>query len=117
MSKLNDVLIGKRIRQWRKKRGYSQMQFAEVVDLSTNYLSGIECGKKHPTLYTFIRIVNALDCTADDLLTDLIPAARASGAAQLLEELASLPQEQYLVALTTMDAMVSAFKNSKTFED
>ena len=50
----------------------TQAQLAEAVDLSDNYISSIERGKAIPSLETFIMICNALDVTADMMLTDSV---------------------------------------------
>ena len=44
--------VGKRIQYYRKARGYTQEQFAEMIDLSTNYLSDVERGKSSPRHFT-----------------------------------------------------------------
>jgi transcriptional regulator with XRE-family HTH domain len=44
------VLIGKRIQELRKARGLSQEKIAEKADISSTYLSRIECGRENPTL-------------------------------------------------------------------
>jgi transcriptional regulator with XRE-family HTH domain len=54
------VRIGKRIKELRKARGLSQERVAEMLDISTNYLSGIECGRENPTLDLLLRLAAAL---------------------------------------------------------
>ncbi len=53
-------LIGKRIQELRKKQRLSQDQVAEKADISSNYLSRIECGKENPTLDMLIKLADAL---------------------------------------------------------
>ena len=43
-----------------------------MVDLSTKYISNVECGFKTPKLNTFVSIANALQCDADLLLLDVL---------------------------------------------
>ena len=66
----NYKLIGKRNRIHRKKRGLSQLALAGEVYCSPPYISLIESGKKSMSLDTFIMIANALNATADELLSD-----------------------------------------------
>jgi len=61
-------VIGMRIQKMRKKRNITQEHLAEMTDLSVVYISNIECAKRAPTLDTVVSIVNALDCTVDELL-------------------------------------------------
>ena len=37
-------LLGKKIKQYRILKGYSQEKFAELLNISQRTLSGIECG-------------------------------------------------------------------------
>ena len=53
-------LIGKRIQELRKRQGFSQEQVAEKAEISSNYLSRIECGKENPTLDMLIKLAQAL---------------------------------------------------------
>ena len=66
--KLDYEIIGKRIREARGKAKVSQEELAEQVEISKAYMSQIEAGKKHPTLETYVRIVNALDLSMDEML-------------------------------------------------
>lgn len=65
---VNFILIGNRIAEIRKSQHYSQMQLAELTDLSISYISHIETAKKKPSLESIIKIVNALNITVDELL-------------------------------------------------
>ena len=63
--------VGTRIKQKRLEKSWSQEDFAEKVNLSAVYIGMIERGEKTPKLETFIRIVNTLNVTADELLVDV----------------------------------------------
>lgn len=69
---LDYLKVGTRIKKARIDKKLTQAQLAEQLELSNNYISGIECGKAVPSLETFIMICNALDVTADMLLTDTV---------------------------------------------
>ena len=45
--------IGKIIKKLRKEKGFTQEQFAEKINLSTNYLSKVERGMNTPNVETF----------------------------------------------------------------
>lgn len=70
--KMNNSLVGKRIGQLRKRRGLSQLMLSEMIDRSPTHLSYIETGAKSMSLETFVRIANALNASADELLIDLL---------------------------------------------
>lgn len=41
----SQVLIGKRIKEYRKRSGLTQEALAEKVQLSAHYVSAVECGR------------------------------------------------------------------------
>jgi len=67
--------IGKRIKLTRQEKGLSQIKFAEMVNISTPYLSDIENGKTNLSLEIFVRIVEALGVSSDWLLLANTPQA------------------------------------------
>lgn len=44
------IKFGKRVRELRKARGWSQEEFADRCELDRTYISGIERGMRNPTL-------------------------------------------------------------------
>ena len=67
---LNYLIIGKRIKEARRKKRLSQAQLCEIVDLSDGYISYIETASKCVSLDVLVRIANALDVTVDELLAE-----------------------------------------------
>ncbi len=65
-------LIGRRIRAIRKRKKLSQAQLAERANLTPSFLSCIETGKRGINLEAFVDIANALEVSADYILTDSI---------------------------------------------
>ncbi len=65
---MNYYEIGQQIRKFRKARGFSQEQLAEMVDISVTHMSHIETGNTKLSLPVFVAISNALNVRADDLL-------------------------------------------------
>ena len=64
------VSLGRQIAKFRKNRGSKQEELAEMVSLSTSYISAIERGVKNPTLENFIAIANVLKVSSDELLRE-----------------------------------------------
>ncbi|RFU64756.1 helix-turn-helix domain-containing protein [Peribacillus glennii] len=68
-------MIGKKIAEIRKKRGYSLSELAKMAKVSKSYLSNIERGlNKNPSLQVMIRIAAVLEIDLVTLLkaeTDL----------------------------------------------
>lgn len=69
-SKLNiKKLLGARISQIRKQKGFTQMQFAEIIGISTNALGIIETGNGFLTAETLEKILLHLDLEPDELFS------------------------------------------------
>ena len=60
--------IGSRIRAIRLARKVTQEQLAEAAGVGVTHISHIETGKSIPSLQVMVDIINALDCSADELL-------------------------------------------------
>ena len=87
--------IGQRIQQTRKARGMTQSQLAAKVDISTKYMSNIECGDKVPKFETFVAIANALEVDANTLLVDVLTVSSVIISSEITEKLMKLsPFEQ-----------------------
>jgi transcriptional regulator with XRE-family HTH domain len=52
--------LGRRIRDLRTKRGWTQEQFAEFCGLHRTYMGHVERGEKNVSLSTVLRVANAL---------------------------------------------------------
>lgn len=105
-----EKIIGKRIQIIRKSKGYTQQQFAEMVDLSPNYLSDIERGKSSTRLDKLVAIINALECSADDVFADVINYGYKIKASRLSEELDMLSSEDKEKAFTILEAFIEISK-------
>lgn len=62
-------LLGAKISQIRKERGFSQIKFAEMLGLSTNALSIIETGNGFLTAETLEKILKKLNLEPDELFS------------------------------------------------
>lgn len=61
--------LGEKIKRTRKKKGLTQEQLAELIDISPRNLSGIEKGIYFLKAETLDRIISALDTTAEELFS------------------------------------------------
>ncbi len=62
--------IGKRIKRYRTDKKISQEDLSQIVYVNNEHISRIETGKVKLSLELLVMIANALDVSADDLLTD-----------------------------------------------
>jgi transcriptional regulator with XRE-family HTH domain len=60
---------GRNAARIRKERGLTQEQLAERCGLSQQYLSGLEQGRRNPTIVTIYEIASALGVSHLDLVT------------------------------------------------
>ena len=65
--------IGQRIREIRLAKGMTQNDLAFVAHISTSNVSDIELGKSKIWLTTFVKIVEALQVSADSILRSNVP--------------------------------------------
>ena len=62
-------VLGKKIKQLRTERGYTQEKLSEMADISQRALSSIEIGENFITAETLDKLLAALDITAEDLFS------------------------------------------------
>ncbi len=98
--------IGKRIQKIRKSKGYTQLQFSEMVDLSPNYFSDIERGKSSPRIDKLVAIINALDCSADDIFQDVINCGDRVKSTHLSDQIEQLTPDERERAFAVLDAFI-----------
>lgn len=59
-----------KLRNARRKRGLTQSELAQLVGVTTNYISLIEKGKKNPSTKTLKKLALALDVPVSSFLED-----------------------------------------------
>ena len=62
------ALVGKILREYRKKRGLSQEVLSGLAGLDRTHYSKIERGLRSPTLETLFKIAHALDIPPHELI-------------------------------------------------
>lgn len=97
------TLLGNRIRVAREKKGITQEELADRINISPSHISVIERGVKTARIDTVVRIANELDVSADYLLQDLVKRSRES---QLLSSIMDLPE-------TDRSRLLNAVKNNQ----
>jgi transcriptional regulator with XRE-family HTH domain len=65
------VVLGNRIRELRRKKGFSQESFADHCGLHRTYMGGIERGEHNLTIQTALTIARGLDITVAKLLSGI----------------------------------------------
>ena len=60
-------LLGKNIKDRRKKLGFTQQQLADKMNISLNFMGKIEVAFSKPSLDTLIELADALETTVSEL--------------------------------------------------
>ena len=65
----NEVLqFGKKLRDVRLKKKLSQGDIARILGVHRSYISGLERGRRNPSLVTVHKVAKALGISANELL-------------------------------------------------
>ncbi len=107
---MNYKSIGKNIRKRRDELGIKQEKLAEMVDLSVSYMGAIERGEKLPKLKAFISIANALEISADTLLSGVLEVGNQIVASELSKELSGLSKSDQIRILNVLRTMIEDSK-------
>lgn len=67
--------FGRRLRRFREEAGLSQEQLAHAAGVHRTYVGHVERGETTPTLYSIVRLANALSIAAGELVNGLTPGA------------------------------------------
>ena len=99
--------LGKRIHESRIKKEYTQQDLANKADIGVVYLSEIERGVKMPSLNIFIKIIDALDVSADYILRDEISSGKEYIRTEITEKLLALTPHQLKTATDILNAYLN----------
>lgn len=99
--------VGKRIRELRKAKGWTQEQFAEAASLHYSYIGGVERGDRNISLETLEKIVAAFNVPAIELFRFEDETQRRKALDEHMALLSSKSAEE-IVALTRVTREVIA---------
>ena len=63
-------LVGRNVKRFRIQRAMTQERLAELTGFSQQYLSGLEQGRRNPTVVTLFELSQALGVSPAHLITD-----------------------------------------------
>lgn len=61
-------LVGRNFERLRKEKGFTQERFAEASGFTQQYISGLERGRRNPTVVTLFHLASALGVSHVDLV-------------------------------------------------
>lgn len=96
--------LGKKLRQVRLEKGYTQQSLAEEAGIGNVYLGEIERGLKMPSLNIFIKLIEALNISADYVLRDELTSGKEYIYDEIAQKMQSLTPKQRKTAADILDA-------------
>lgn len=112
--KLNSNALGKRIRKAREQIGLSQNTFAELIRISTPYVSYIENGKRGISLERFVEIANALRVHPDWLLADQLKQSALAADHEITMLLSDCSEYEKLIIIDSITAIKVSLREHRT---
>lgn len=103
--------IGRKLRSYRAKCGWSLKECSEKIGISTRYLADIERGDKVPKLETFLLILNTLAASADDVLQDSLVVGYEAKSNDIIRKLGALDITKRAQALHIFEGVISSLKD------
>ena len=104
--------LGKKLRAHRARCGWNIEKCSEMIGISTKYLSNIERGDKVPKLETFIKILNTLNASADDMLQDSLTVGYEAKSNDIIRKLNALDVSKRKQALDILDSVIMSMKEN-----
>lgn len=98
--------LGEKIRETRLISCITQEKLAEMVDISTNFMSLIENGR-NMSVETLVKIADALGVTVDYLLSDTMEVQSDKIMTQIAQNLSTLSDDEKLFFLN----VIKQYKN------
>lgn len=101
---MDKSVLGRKLRDARQKKGYTQQTLAEIAGIGNVYLGEIERGSKMPSLNIFIKLIEALDVSADCILRDELTSGKEYIYDEITQKLQNLTPRQRKTAADILDA-------------
>jgi len=83
---MDNIILGKNIKEIRKKLGLTQEELAEKLDVNFQYLSKVENGKVGISIDNAIKICKIAGCSSVCLFKDILKSPNTNDQYELLEE-------------------------------
>jgi transcriptional regulator with XRE-family HTH domain len=104
-AKMDKLTLGDRIKETRKAQRLTQDQLAERLDVSVEFIGQIERGLKLPSINVFIKIIEALNVSADYLLRDSVSTGQLFGENAIGRKIEKLTPKQRIA----LEALIETY--------
>ena len=117
---MDEKALGKQIKKYRKKTGYTQEKLATQINKSSIFISCIERGIKFPSLDTLIDIANVLNISLDMLVGNTVNSNLTANLCYINDKITKLSpnRQQVLFKMieSILDIELDNQKNSNIIE-
>lgn len=103
---MDKAAFGRKLREIRLEKGFTQQALAQKADIGVMYISEIERGIKMPSMNVFIRLIEALNISADYILRDELTSGKEYIYDKMTEKLKGLTPQQRKTAAEILDAYI-----------
>ncbi len=86
-------LLGKKIQQIRKSRGFTQEKLAEIIEMDSGYICKMETGRHTPSIETLEKLAHALHVELSEFL-NFDTLVEADYKTKLIELIEVLPKDR-----------------------
>ncbi len=104
---MEKTALGSMIKKARQMKGYTQETLAEKAGIGLMYYGEIERGVKMPSMNTFIKIIEALEVSADYVLQNELSSGKEYVFDELTKKLEKLTPQQRKTASNILDAYIN----------
>lgn len=108
--------IGQRIKAKRLEKSLTQEKLSELIGVGPSHMSHIESGSTVPSFEVFISILNALECSADELLCRETKSAKPLLNSWLSELIADCDATETKIISDLVVAAKQTLRKNKTIE-
>lgn len=113
MQKEINAVLGERVKEYRKVRGYTREVFAEKISVSTRFLADVESGKVGVSISTLKNISLELNVSADFLIGITSPDESNLTRDTIISKINSLNDEYLENVNMILDGIVNLTKIKK----
>ncbi len=103
---LDYIKLGRRIKDRRKRLGYTQKRLAELIHVSEQHISHIETAHTKPSLEVIVDIADALQTDVNSFLVDSLPATQGNVLInRVIENISGLQSDELELAIRILESI------------
>ena len=101
-----DARLGQRIQMYREMAGISQEELAEHIGVSVTSVSNIERGANYPSFENFIKILNFIGASPNEVMIEVVDKAQMTKTNELWDHIKDLDWNTKKKILKVIEAII-----------